>query len=67
MAINEITDVESLQEIFQNHALTILGHTTAAHRRLKISGSGSSSQSPIIDADIAELKSIWKDGLAAWY
>ncbi|MES2706598.1 MAG: phosphoribosylformylglycinamidine synthase subunit PurL [Verrucomicrobiota bacterium] len=58
-------DVESLQEIFADHTFTVLGHTTAAHRRLKISSGG--GQSPVIDADIAELKAIWKNGLAAWY
>lgn len=61
-------DVESLQEIFANHAFTVLGHTTSAHRRLKIAASGGNGNgSLLLDADIAELKAIWKNGLAAWY
>jgi len=56
-------DLESVQELFAGQPFAVLGSTTGAHRRLVIrQGAGL-----VLDEEIAELKSIWKGGLAAWY
>ena len=56
-------DLESVQELFSGLPMAVLGSTTRAHRRLVIrQGAGL-----LIDEPLADLKSIWKDGLAAWY
>ncbi|MDB6071617.1 MAG: fgam synth ii: phosphoribosylformylglycinamidine synthase ii [Verrucomicrobiales bacterium] len=56
-------DLESLQEIFAGQPLTVLGSTTPAHRRLVLT----QGTQALLDEPIADLKSIWKSGLAAWY
>ena len=56
-------DLESVQEIFAGQPCAVLGSTTGEHRRLVIrQGAGL-----IVDEALADLKSIWQGGLAAWY
>ena len=56
-------DLKNVQELFAGQPCAVLGSTTGAHRRLVIrQGAGL-----VLDESIADLKSIWKGGLAAWY
>ena len=57
------SDLASLQHLFANLPFQVLGATTPAHRRLVIAHQGT----PLLNEDLAQLKSIWKNGLAAWY
>ena len=43
--------------------LSLLGHTTDAHRRLVIRREGETQ----IDDSLDDLKALWKNGLAPWY
>ncbi len=57
------SELESVIELFAHLPFRVLGSSTPAHRRLVISHQGA----PLLDEDLAHLKSIWKNGLAAWY
>lgn len=55
--------VEQVRRLFEDLPCVVLGHTVAAHRRLVIRSTGGF----LLDEDLAELKAIWKNGLAEWY
>jgi len=55
-------DREQVEEVFRNSQLSILGHTTAAHRRLVIRQRGQE----VVNEPLEELKAIWQNALKPW-
>ncbi|MDD3605205.1 MAG: AIR synthase-related protein, partial [Kiritimatiellae bacterium] len=55
-------DREQVEEVFRNSQLSILGHTTAAHRRLVIRQRGQE----VVNEPLEELKTIWQNALKPW-
>ena len=53
-----------LTDIFRGLPCTPLGQTTAAHKRMRVFIDAEKS---LLDEDLAELKSLWKNGLAKYY
>jgi phosphoribosylformylglycinamidine synthase len=61
VAKENLKDVEAA---FRALPLAHVAHTTDTHRRLQVAtGSGEL----VLDEDLAELKALWKGGLAKWY
>ena len=57
-------NVKAVQAAFHGVSFTHLGHTTKTHRRLQVAAD---VDKLLIDEDLAELKALWKGGLAKWY
>ena len=49
---------------FRGLAFTPIGQTTDKHRRLQVF---TDADRRVLDEDLAELKALWKGGLAKWY
>jgi len=56
--MREVTDA------FRGLPCTPLGQTVASHRKLRVFIDADKS---LVDEDLAELKALWKGGLAQWY
>ena len=56
--MREVTDM------FRGLSCTPLGQTVPAHRRLRVFADADKA---LVDEDLAELKALWKGGLAKWY
>jgi phosphoribosylformylglycinamidine synthase II len=56
--MREVTDM------FRGLSCTPLGQTVANHRRLRVF---IDADKALVDEDLAELKALWKNGLARWY
>ncbi len=56
--------MKAVQAAFHGVSFTHLGHTTKTPRRLQVAAD---VDKLLIDEDLAELKALWKGGLARWY
>jgi phosphoribosylformylglycinamidine synthase len=59
----ETEEPENLAQIYRGAGIAIVGKTVSDHRQLRVIQSGET----ILEEEISELKSLWKNGLTPYY
>jgi phosphoribosylformylglycinamidine (FGAM) synthase-like enzyme len=56
-------NVQRVAALFPESAVKVIGHTTGRHARMVIR----KGDAIVLNESLAELKALWKGGLAKWY